>query len=424
MIPAAVMAPAIYPAIDWGHIARCAIPPFPAICAAKDAAKAAGVSPGNVAAGAAGDVLGGIAHAFSTAAGDFLKSAMGLYLQVGTPNMDSGSASQPSAFGNLQSHLFFLCSLLAVGAILWQAGKMAINRDGRPLAGVIRGLFVIILVFGILAAVTKLAGTFADQFSAWIIDESTHGQFNARIGTITAGMGVVAAPGALTLAMLVLLTSVGLVGLAVVRGILIFLYVGAFIPLAASTSMTDGGWSKTKQLIGTLAAWVLFKPVAAIIIAAGYWLVGSGQSLLDVISGVSLIVLSAFAIIPLVKLMSPLPHARGADGTVGAGMGVAAAGLAAQGAKHVSAEKSTNYEKSSVSHSAMTKSQVPQGSVSAPQGAWSIKGGATTPPGGHGGGVSLAKSGASAPSAAVQGAVILTKTAKNAPGGAVGKVGK
>jgi hypothetical protein len=185
--------------------------------------------------------------------------------------------------------------------------------------------------------------------------------------------------------------------------------------------MTDGGWSKTKSLIGTLAAWLLFKPVAAVIIAAGYWLVGSGQSLLDVISGVSLIVLSAFAIIPLVKLMSPLPHAPGADG--GAGMGVAVgAGMAAQGAKHVSAENTTNYEKSNVSHSAMTKSQVPEGSVNAPQGAWSIKGGATTPPGGHGGGVSLAKAGG-APGAIITTGVEAGKKAKDITEKSVGDKG-
>ena len=133
---------------------------------------------------AANDTVKNMAKAIADAVGQTVQTLGTFWVNVGTPSLTTvpggSTASDPVLF--LQNSLYFWTAALAVLSVLVGAAKMIIERRGAPLRDLARSLATLVVVSGAGVATVGLLTVSADQFSAWIIKNSTDGtSFNENI---------------------------------------------------------------------------------------------------------------------------------------------------------------------------------------------------------------------------------------------------
>ena len=290
---------------------------------------------GGAAKAVAGDVLSTIAKAFVDAAGNLLKLTLSLWTKVDVPQFDEHSGP----VGLLRDHTAWLTALLAVATLLILCAKMALTRHHAPGVDAARGLLTMLVATAVAVPLVMLASGIGDGFSQWILDRAAGGGFPARLDAITAGLAVIAPAIVIMIVPLLILTSVAQVALMIVRVAVLVVLTGAAVPAAAAVSGTGTGRHAHQRVWTWLAAFVAYKPVAAIIYASAFWLVGEGKDVVSVVSGLTLMVLAVLALPALLRLIAPIAAAASHAGGGAALAGTAA--LAATGARIVAASRTS-----------------------------------------------------------------------------------
>ncbi|GAB3572457.1 hypothetical protein GCM10027405_39210 [Arthrobacter alkaliphilus] len=331
---------------------------------------------------AANDAVKNMAKAIADAVGQTVQTLGTFWVNVGTPALTSApggsTASDPVLF--LQNSLYFWTASLAVLSVLVGAAKMVIERRGAPLQDLVRSLATLIVVSGAGVAAVGLLTVAADQFSAWIIKNSTDGtSFNENITAMLAlsATSPIGAIMIILLGLIAILASVMQIVLMIIRGGLLVILTGIF-PTAAAFSNTEAGRGWFQKCTAWLIAFILYKPAAAIIYATAFQLSGTkifgnvgngkdfGSALLSTVTGLALMIIALFAMPALMRFVTPMVGAvAGGGGALAAGtVGALASGAISMGSAGRGGGSSTSSTTTSSTSSQSPGSQGPSGTGS------------------------------------------------------------
>ena len=159
--------------------------------------------------------------------------------------------------------------MIAAGA------RMAITRKANPLLDVGGGLLTIAAASTLGAAAATLLLKAGDAWSAWILQQSTGGQFTTRLA-MALDLGGGAAPA------VVIVFGTAAIVLSVVQAALMLFRQAALVILAGVLPLAAAGAAAplTRGWIRKVAAWMLalifYKPAAAAVYATAFTMIGTG----------------------------------------------------------------------------------------------------------------------------------------------------
>lgn len=330
----------------------------------------------------ANDAVKNMAKAIADAVGQTVQTLGTFWVNVGTPALTAApggsTGSDPVLF--LQNSLYFWTASLAVMSVLVGAAKMTIERRGAPLRDLVRSLMTLIVVSGAGVAAVGLLTVAADQFSAWIITNSTNGtSFNENITALLAlsAASPIGSIMIILLGLIAILASVMQIVLMIIRGGLLVVLTGIF-PTAAAFSNTEAGKGWFQKCTAWLIAFILYKPAAAIIYATAFQLSGTkifgnvgdgkdfGSALLSTVTGLALMIIALFAMPALMRFVTPMVGAvAGGGGALAAGtVGALASGAISMGSAGRGGGSSTSSTTTNSTSSQSPGSQGPSGTGS------------------------------------------------------------
>ena len=217
------------------------------------------------------------------------------------------------------------------------AARMMWTQRAEPIKDALAGLFRLVVVSGAAVTAIGLLTTAGDAMSTAIINNAVGqaGQSVQSIGSIatqviTSDTLVICLSGVAILAFLLQLV------LLIVRSALLVLLAGT-LPLSAAASMTPAGNQWFKKNVGWIIAFVLFKPVAALVYGAAILAYTNSADLMGTITGLVLLVLATLTLPALMRLVVPMVSAVGnlslaSAGGVAIGAATGAVAIVATGA--------------------------------------------------------------------------------------------
>lgn len=194
-----------------------------------------------------------------------------------------------------------LAGLLMVCSLMIGAAKIVITQRGEPLRDIGRGLgtFVLMSSGWVSVCVLGLAGT--DALAGWIAGPVKPDGLAKMVGYLAASNGP---GGALTFGLMsflliifVLIISLILMFQLALRGGILLILAGMG-PIAGSFASTKIGWEWCQKIVAWTVAFMLFKPVGALIWSAA--LTFSNTPITDINDANSV---TAFALTPLALLL-------------------------------------------------------------------------------------------------------------------------
>jgi hypothetical protein len=264
------------------------------------------------------------AKAIGDAASEVLKALNGVWM-----NVDVDDPSKP--IGLIDKEVDWIVAYVAVASLLVAAIRMALDRKGQPMKQAFLGMWKVILVGAVAVPVVQALTKASDLYAQHVYEKSDLGDTaSTMLGVLTLNQ-----PGlVLIFGLLVMLSSFVQICLMYIRiGVMIML-VGT-LPLAAASSMTGWGEGWWKKHIGWLAAWLLYKPAAALIIYSATSMTQDTKNLDQTIAGLGMLIMAVFALPALLKLIVPATAALG--GTSGGTVALNAANNIATGAVSIAA---------------------------------------------------------------------------------------
>ncbi|MDX2525485.1 hypothetical protein, partial [Streptomyces europaeiscabiei] len=271
------------------------------------------------------------AKAIGDGAAEVLKALNGVWLNIDVNDPTGnggghGQATSGSPIGQITAEINWIVAYVAVASLLLAAIRMAVDRKGQSMKQAFMGMWKVILVGAASVPVVTALMTASDAYAKDVYARADLGDKAAEmLGVLTLNQ-----PGlVLIFGLLVMLSSFVQIVLMYIRiGVLIML-VGT-LPLAAVSSMTGWGEGWWKKHIGWLAAWLLYKPAAALIIYSATSMTKDTKDLNQVIAGMGMLIMAVFALPALLKLIVPATAALG--GTSGGTVALGAANNMASGA--------------------------------------------------------------------------------------------
>ena len=277
---------------------------------------------------AANSVLSGIANAMASAADGLLKTLSSFWLNINTPPL----TAHDSPVAVIQNDTKWVATCAAIVCILIAAARMAISRRGEPATAMLMGLVRLVVVSAAGLFLVELAGKAADSLSSALMSTAHLGRagWSGLISTAALASAFAAGDGMLLIiALLVIVSSLIQLMLMVLRIGLLVILTGT-LPLAAAASMGDWGLPWWRKHIAWLAAWLLYKPAAALLYTGAFALTHANDSVPEVISGFMLLILAVLTLPALLRVVVPLTASLGAASSGSLAMG--AAGALATGA--------------------------------------------------------------------------------------------
>ncbi|WP_193073237.1 hypothetical protein [Brevibacterium sp. FME37] len=366
-----------------------------------------------------GDILDGQMKEFAQSLSDMVAEVMkwftSWWMKAPAPDLDSPAIAQ------VTGDLSWYTAAFAIVGLLFAVVRLVMSQDLKTLVGsALQPIVNLVVVTACYATGLGILLKSGDAFSEWILDRATTGVAGgADLSTLVVlGPSLGIGPW-IIFALLALLSSTVNVVFMFVRNVLMTVMM-VFIPTLAAASGTETGKQAFSKANGYLLAFVLFKPVAAVIYALGLRIANSpltsdpesdsvlgdiAQSAITAMVGLTILTLAALALPALMKFLIPVA-ATGAGGfsggaalagavTIGAGAAVlASTGGAGAGAGAGAGSKAAAAQGES---SAATQGGTGTGSGSTPPGGGESPAGTgsgSTPPGG---GSSSSEGGSSAP---------------------------
>ncbi|MGW4369202.1 hypothetical protein ACWEKT_26505 [Nocardia takedensis] len=226
--------------------------------------------------------------------------------------------------------------IFLIAGIMFAAARLALAKRGG-LAGEAQESFLMLvrasftsMAFAVLVTTGTRAG---DAFSEWVIFTSTDGDWTGVVDRLVdfdketgdgLGTGLL-----FVLAVLGLISTLIQLVMLVIRQALLILVV-AVIPLAAAASGTGPGSQSYKRLLSWALAFVLYKPVGALVYAIAFTVIGDEDQTdpQTVLLGLILLVMSVIVLPALVRLVAPAVATLGGGGGATAVVAGGAAGIA------------------------------------------------------------------------------------------------
>lgn len=271
---------------------------------------------GDLAGGAAGKAssaaMDGITGWFQGAAADATKTLTSLWLKIDSPDVDDPSSSAMW----LQERLNYFVLVAMVASFLVAAWKIATQpqvQHARDLSDSIVRVLIVTTVGGLLITTSVQIG---DIFAQWILEQA-----DVKLSGMVMLTGITMAPLVLILSIIVLLAQLVQVLLMIVRNAMI-IYLAAVLPIAAASSTTAAGKQWWAKSVGWLVAFILYKPVAALIYAGALKMMDTSSNLGEQITGVAAMVMAIFALPALMRFVVPATSqmAAGNSGAMALGM--------------------------------------------------------------------------------------------------------
>ncbi|NHC15815.1 hypothetical protein [Motilibacter deserti] len=273
----------------------------------------------NAVAAAAGSAFDAAASKVGEGFAKVLEFSLTFWTEIDAPQLSKTSGP---VFELMRSTHWYTLSI-AVLAITVQATRIAFTQDLRHGTEAVKGLFRWLFVVGAGVFTINALGRASDAFSVWIIDQGADGDLADRLGMITTGLN---ASGSglgsgliLVLGLFGIVSSFGQMFLMMAR-FAVLTILGGLLPLLAASSITERGKASFDRAVAWIVAFLLYKPAAAIVYAAAFFMVGDGGSAIQVFVGLFLMVLSVLAIVPLMKLAVPAVTAATLSGAGGGAM--------------------------------------------------------------------------------------------------------
>lgn len=280
-------------------------------------------------------VLAPYVEDFRNGVGDATKTMVSFWLNMPDPNVQDTTTGPGEAISWLQSNLLWLAALLMVGGIGVGAVKLMVEQNGKPLRAMVTMLmrYFLTTTLGVIIVATCL--TVADTVSHVVLDKATIGtSFVDNIFSLFTNEAGVTSAAILLLFLLVAALLAGLqCAIMIARGGSLIVMV-ATLPLTAAASGWDTGAEAFRKQCGWILAFVVYKPVAAVIYGVGFRLIGTdtnaaGNGVLQVLYGISLIGLAILALPAALRLVMPVVAPAASGRGAGAAMAGAGAALAA-----------------------------------------------------------------------------------------------
>jgi hypothetical protein len=261
------------------------------------AAKAVGDVVGAGVGAATGDALSSIASAVQSGVAWIVANSVDWWIKVPSPDL----AAEP-AVGRLQELILPITVSVAVLGLIIAGGKMALTRKANPLVDVASGLVTIAATTAVGVLLPSLLLEAGDDWSNWVLNASTGGQFAARLtNVLTLGgaqpavvvvLGIVAIIISALQAVLMLFRQASLVVLAGV------------LPLAAAGTLTPATRPWFKKVTGWGLALIFYKPAAAAVDATAFTMIGTGKDVRTVFMGFAMVGMSLLALPVLMKFFT------------------------------------------------------------------------------------------------------------------------
>lgn len=283
--------------------------------------------------------------AMETLAGKFvegfaglLRMAMAWWTEFPSPELTASGGGPGTVLTDIRSYTSELQVLLLTAGILFAAARLALAKRGG-VAGEAQESFLMLAraVFAsMLFAAVITAGTRAgDEFSNWVIFDATRGDLDGvmellvegHIGSLGVGMPTISTGILLVLGLLGIISMLVQLIMLVTRQVLLIVAV-AVIPMAAAASGTGPGAQSYKKLLGWSLAFVLWKPVGALVYALAFTVAGRGDDPHLVLLGLLLMILSVIVLPALIRLVAPAVSVLGGGGGGGAAFAGGAVGIA------------------------------------------------------------------------------------------------
>ncbi|WP_435137781.1 hypothetical protein [Actinacidiphila sp. bgisy144] len=242
----------------------------------------------------------------------------GLTWWLTTPSVqvkDSGLTTSETGKGpdgttvtvSLQAICLGIGEMIAILLLIMQGIRAMIQRKGKPLVDAVQGLVinVVVCTLGIVIIDSMLIAS--DELTTEIVNVSFHGD-----SKLTAAMVAMLLPGGFN-SMALLLMSLIVVLVGVAQFCALFLRQAA-IPIQALLLPIAGagqiGGEKARQWLPNLYTSIFvvigYKPMAGLIISAGFVEIANGNSVVDWVRGLVTLIMSILALKALMALFAPL----------------------------------------------------------------------------------------------------------------------
>lgn len=229
----------------------------------------------------------------------------------------------------LQVISIFLTTVGIMVACVWTM----IHARGDQAVKASKALFMVFMVSTAGTALMQVAIPAGDAFAKYILDEAGvtvagYERFGPAAGVVNQigpGLAIVAGIFGVIATLLQWI-------IMIVRATVLPLLIAAW-PVAAAAAMIRGAEGSFSTVTKWLIAFLIYKPVAAIIYAFAWKLKSGGDGIGGVINGMLLLVLAVAALPALMKLLSPATAALGsaAGGTMAMAAGATVIGAAVAG---------------------------------------------------------------------------------------------
>jgi hypothetical protein len=190
------------------------------------------------------------------------------------------------------------------------AVRLAITQRSQPGVDLVQGLFILVIVTGCGVPVIALMVSAADEWSRSIIDNALQGtDFGHRVGDLLSLSGGSLAPVlAILFGFVALMVSGLMICLLAFRAAMLVLLAG-LLPVAAAMTTTQTGREMMKRYAAWVVALVVWKPVAALIYAAAFRLIGAhdldSSGVGSVLLGLTLMTAAVLALPALLRFLVP-----------------------------------------------------------------------------------------------------------------------
>ena len=269
-----------------------------------------------------------------------LKTLGTFWLNIPSPQLGDGSAQNAGVATSLQDNLGFFTLLAAVVGLVLCGARIGLTAKSDAAADGVKMLARLIGVTAAGGAVVALLISAGDAFAPWVIEQSTGTTFAQSAPSLVTNGALLQLTPLLTIvsAIFAVLGAAAMVVYMIIRGGLLVVLMAVW-PLAASMSATEQGLQWYRKVNAWMVAFVLLKPVAAIIYAAGFLLLrGAGTftggdadttALMSTLTGTAVLALAGLSLPALLRFVSPMTAAgSGAISGVAIGAAVVAAGAA------------------------------------------------------------------------------------------------
>lgn len=286
---------------------------------------------GNAASNVAGSVVGGsfekIVNSLLEGYQTILTWALAWWIKLPNPQLDNSS----SLMQEVHDHTLQIQIVGLTFSLMFFGLRMMIDRK-RSMADDAEEGFKLIFRSAMATAAIPLAltvgGRIADGISNWLVSESvTAGGGNGDVikNFLKLNLLTNSALGTTAIGIFALVGFLGAflqLALLVVREAMLLLVVAA-LPVAAAFSGTGPGSQSYQRLVAWSVAFLLFKPVGALTYFVAFRAGASKDNAQQVVLGMVLMMLCAFVLPALMRLIAPAVASMG-----GGGSGAAAAGAA------------------------------------------------------------------------------------------------